>query len=684
MTILARYRHLLHAALSFALFSILSGAVYASVLVMQAVADLTEELPKTDQLSRDTLSEATQIYDRNGHKIGEIGSRRRYFVALKELPPHVSGAFLAAEDKNFYRHPGIDLGAIARSLYANIKGQAIKQGASTITQQLARMSFLSSARTLDRKIKEIILALAIEQRLTKSDILELYLNKVYLGHHSFGIEAAARNYFRKSARDLSVGEAALLAGLPKAPSRLLPTRFPQRASKRQAFVLRRMAEDGIISKKAARHWTKLPLKVSAIPEPVDQGAPYFVNAVAAELERKLVLSGLPSRGLIVHTTLDMALENTALATLREAATDLKHRLGRNPHGKADSYQGALVSIDPHTGAVLAMHGGVSYAESQFNRAVHAKRRLSLAFAPVLLSLALDKGYTLTSKILGDGDHPRAQFHLESDSLYTTFVEGRVLDLAPLYAAVGGGTLAQHTRKFGFAVDRDDITLALGYGEASSLELARAYASFVNGGQLIHPYLITKVKSRDGRVLFQATPGQQLREPLLDRSHAFVLHRLLEDRLLSEFAKLGVQGPKRAFGTTAVTDDLHDTWFAGGDQQLVTALWLGAEVGRLRLGATVDEAAAAPLKAWHRYLKQAPKRYRTPSQRPTPPAAISYVKLPQGALPFVLGTEPSAAKGQGGDALSSESGSAPSPTGRAPTVKKFAKGLSSGRPKAGTM
>jgi penicillin-binding protein 1A len=630
-----------------------SAAVYALAVVARCVGQLHAELRQAQGLDAGSMAMATEVFDRHGAKIGELGGERRYYVKLPELPRHVVQAFLSAEDKDFYYHWGLDPVAVARSVVVNLRGRAFRQGASTITQQLARVSFLDGTKSIERKVKEAILALAIERRLKKDDILELYLNKIYLGHRSYGIESAARNYFRKHAAELTIGEAAMLAGLPKAPSRYAPHRNAKRASERQAFVLRRMAEDGFITKAEAKEWEGRVVRVATRPEQHGDKAPYFVQAVESEVERKLGYDGLPRSGLRIHTTLDLGLQRAA----RQALAQSIRRLSKSAKASVaikGRIEGAVFSLDPNTGAVLAMQGGLSYELSQFNRSLHSRRRLGMAFAPVFLSLAFEKGFALTSPV---GKDPlsggRARPSLDDDTIYRSFLEGRLEGLVPVYAALGGGTVVQHARRLGFDFERDDVTVALGYGEASAAQVARAFASFENGGSVLEPFLVSKVESRDGRVLYRAKAAARDKERVLSPGAAYVTRHLLQDKLAGDARGLTPPAPQGAGGLAAATDDLHDAWFAGSTGRLTSAVWIGAETGQARLAESQASAAREALALWSSYMRAAPVRYRDGRPGDTlPPPSVSFVRLPPiGAdtgqrlnLPFVAGTEPRERRG----------------------------------------
>lgn len=633
-------RKISHAALGAFLFVFVSSGVLALVWTFQLAAEIRTQLDAVDVIGKDDLALTSEIFDRRGEKIGELGAERRYFVTLKSLPAHVPQAFVSAEDKGFRDHHGISPMAIMRAVIANLRGQRLSQGASTITQQVARLFFLDPAKSWERKAKEAILALVIERRLTKDQILELYLNRIYLGNRSYGIEAASRNYFRKGAADLSVGEAALLAGLPKSPSSYAPNKNPKRASERQAFVLRRLEEDGFLAVGDAAAWAKRVVHVSAGPEDHWSKAPYFIVAARKELGRKLELQESASmKGLRIFTTLDSRLQKAAdfavTATIKKARRGAVHE--GVEHGKIE---GAVFSLDPRTGAVLASTGGSSFAKSQFDRSRLARRRLGGLMVPIYVSLALERGYSLASRV---GDDPMGGRKLNEQSgdptIYDAVVKAMTYEAAPLYTALGAGSVMEHVKRLGLEFANAGISNAFGLGESSPKEVARAYSTFVNGGHLVDPYLIERVEDGNGKVLYQAQhtlPAEQVLTP----QASYITYNLLQESIRGGHANVAKGVSPLAGGMAVATDDLHDAWFAGVLPNVVSAVWIGAETGRTRLAATADDVAALPAQAWLEFMKAT--TFAKVAEPLLAPEGISFARIPGGAqrsLPFLAGTEP---------------------------------------------
>ncbi len=633
------FQKILQTLLGLCLFVVVSLAVAGASFVVGSVSELKSQLEAVNAIKDDQLPLSSEVFDRSGAKIGEFASERRYFAKLKDLPEHVVNAFFSAEDKDFRQHFGVSPKAIVRSLLANVRGGRIRQGASTITQQLARLYFLSSERTWDRKVKEAVLAIAIENKLTKDQILELYLNKIYFGNRSYGIEAASRNYFRKNASDLSVGEAALLAGLPKSPSGYAPNRHPERASRRQLVVLKRMEEDGFIQKGDAEAWAKAVLHVLPNAEDFSTDAPYFVAEVQRELAKKFEFGRLPQGGLRVYTTLDAGLQKAADSRLALAIAKAKKE-AQSGFKRRARIEAALYGIDPNTGAVRVMQGGGSFAETQFNRAAATKRRLGGLFLPLYVSLALERGFTAMSNV---GDDPMSGRRLGADAptptLYDAVLKGMTIETTPLYTALGNGSVLEHARNLGFSFDRDDLTVALGYGEASPAQVAVAYASFANGGRVVSPYMVERVEDLNGKVLYKANPKATAGAPVLSPANAFIMNQLLQDTVALGHADRAKGAAPLAGGMSAATDDFHDAWFVGLTPNLTTALWIGAETGDVRLADTEQRAQDIAEEAWADFMRAAPKRFVTNAKPVQVPENVSFARQGRRSIPFVAGTEP---------------------------------------------
>lgn len=645
----------LSALLGIALVAGISAGVAGAGVLFGMVRELSKELALVNALRDDSFAVTSEVFDRRGEKIGEFATERRYFVPLKKLPKHVVQAFLAAEDKDFYTHRGVAPLAIVRSAIANLRGRTIRQGASTITQQLARIYFLDQTKSWTRKAKEALLALAIESRWSKDQILELYLNKIFLGNKSFGIEAASRNYFRKNAVDLSVGEAALLAGLPKAPTYYAPHRHAERATKRQAFVLKRMAEEKFILPKDAEAWTKYQITVATEPEDHFSKAPYFIAAVQREFERRFETAKLPQEGLRIRTTLDLRLQRAAQSSLADALQKLR-RSAVQPHRAKGAVEGALIALDPQSGSVLAMQGGEDFGSSQYNRSESLKRRLGGLYLPLAMSLALERGFTLASPIGADPmQKPKGTGDLAEPSLFELLLRGSVMDGARLYGALGGGTMVEHLKRLGLEVEREDATIALGYTEASPLQVARAFTAFVNGGRPVTPYMIDRIEDATGRALFEGGRAGSAgpSEAALSPQTAFIVNQALQEAVKNGHADQAGGASPVLGGVSGATDDLQNAWQVGILPNMVTAVWLGAETGRVRLADSEGAAADLAERAFAQFLRAAPRAMIKAAQPLARPAGVAFAPLRRQdqagraiTVPFLSGTEPRPAPQQG--------------------------------------
>ena len=586
----------------------MAGALY----VLQIRDSIEAQVQQIDNLMQTSDALATEIFDRNGNKIGEFACERRFYLRLAQIPKPVIQAFLSAEDKDFYHHFGISPVAILRAALVNLRGGRVKQGASTITQQLARLYFLDQSKTWERKAKEAVLAVAMERRLTKDQILELYLNKIYLGNGSYGVEAAARNYFRKHVRQINLGEASLIAGLAKSPTAYAPHKHRAVAEQRQRLVLARMSEDGYITRTTATMWAQQKVEIASGPEDYSQTAPYFIDAVAQELSRKFGTLALAREGLRIYTTLDSNLQKGADRELARLIRDAQHK-ERKTKSKlghhSDLLQGALVSVDPRSGGILAMQGGGTFKDSQFNRTASTKRPLGALFMPIYVGLALESGYRLDSRV---GDEPLAsEKNLNetslSDSGMPTLAEllrsGDASAGVPLFAALGQGSVRHVAQRLGLQFGPSDFSLAIGSGSATPIQAAAAFAAFINGGQLISPYLIERVVDARGQLIYQYLPNQA--EPAMTAVAAAAVLSGLRSAIADGHAK-GARGVSPlAAGMAAVTEDLHNAWFVGLMPTVVSTLWLGAEHGSAKVAATHTEAVAETSRAWAAFMQSAP-------------------------------------------------------------------------------
>ncbi len=573
--------------------------------------DLTLELPSVERLSQYVTPAATRVYADDGTLIGELYLEKRYPVAIERIPLVVQQAFIAAEDANFYRHPGVDPLAMFRAFLHNWHAGRAVQGGSTITQQVVRYILLTPEKSYRRKIQEIILALRLERRLSKREILSLYLNQVYLGSGAYGVEAAAREYFGKRVEDLSLAEASLLAGLPPAPSRYSPLKNWEQAKLRQRYVLERMMEERYISyAQAMAAWQDL---VSLTPPPPSSSfslAPYFVEHVRQVLEKRYGGKAGYQLGLHVYTTVDLELQRVAEQALRDGIDALCQRQSCGPAEGAHP-EGALLAIDLLTGQVKAMVGGYDFRRSQFNRATQAKRQPGSAFKPLIYAAALDHGYTPATVIV-DGpvsywDHHRVWSPQNFERRYygptrlrEALTFSRNVVTVKIASRLGLKYLTTYIPKLGIRSPlARNLSLALGTSEVTLLELARAYGVFATGGALFEPIFITKITDSQGTVLNEFPfKSQQVISP----ETAYIMTSMLESVIERGTGRSVREIGRPAAGKTGTSNDFRDAWFVGYTPEMLTSVWVGYDEKRSLGDKETGGRAAAPI--WLNFMKRA--------------------------------------------------------------------------------
>src|SRR5712672_2201223 len=534
-----------------------------------------------------------EITGLDGSVLAQRGEMAGANVSLKELPPYLPNAFIAIEDRRFYSHYGIDPVGIARAAVTNIPHRGVSQGGSTLTQQLAKNLFLTQERTMQRKLQEVELALWLERKHSKSEILELYLNRVYFGSGAYGVEAAAQRYFGKPAKSVTVAEAAMLAGLVKSPSRLAPNRNPEGAEARAQIVLAAMADANFISAAQAKASIGHP---SYNVKPAGAGTVNYVADWIGEVLDDLV--GQIDQSIVVETTIDSKLQNVAEAAIIDelAAKSVKFNVS----------QGALVAMTPG-GAVRAMVGGRNYAESQYNRAVTAKRQPGSAFKPFVYLTAIEAGLT-PETIRQDapldvkGWKPENYTHEYFGAV--TLTQGLAMSLntvaVRLGLEVGAKNVVRTAHRLGIASKLDtNASIALGTSEVSLTELVGAYTPFANGGRGVTPHVVTKIRTPEGKVLYARLPDQlgQVIEP---RSVA-MMNTMMQETLLSGTARKAEIPGWAAAGKTGTSQDFRDAWFIGYTANLVTGVWLGNDDNSPTRKAT---GGGLPVEVWTRFMRTA--------------------------------------------------------------------------------
>ncbi len=575
------------------------------------------DLPDITNLNEFKPSEATRIYDVNGDLISQLALEQRTIVPLEKIPQNLQNAVISIEDERFYKHWGIDLIGTTRAFVTNVlhHGEAI-QGGSTITQQLARNLFLTPEKRIIRKIKEALLAVQIEKNYSKKQILEMYLNQIYFGEGTYGCESAARSYFGKHVEDLTLPECAMLAGLPKAPTKYDPYKDPLVALQRRNTVLNTMAGTGVITLQEATEAKNTPIELKKIEV---QNAPYFVEYISQQLETRYGTNAVYRGGLSVYTTLDLKLQDAAQKALERgvANDEIVAQKSRQTSIPIDQpIQGALLATDPHTGAIRAMIGGIDYRKSVFNRAIQARRQPGSAFKPIIYAAAIENGFTMSDVFLdspvvypdpttGKTWRPlnfsgkfRGPTTLHTALMYSiNVVTIKLLEKLGVQAAVA----MAHRLGISTPIKNPNYSLGLGTYEVTLAEMVQAFSVFANQGIRTEPFGILSVKDNTGKIIENNTPvGQEV----LDPQTAYIMVNTMKDVIDRgtgrAIRKLGFTYP--AAGKTGTTNDNVDAWFIGFTPDLTCGVWVGYDerqsLGKKQTGGE----AAAPI--WAEFMKAA--------------------------------------------------------------------------------
>ena len=586
-----------------------------------ALADPEKDLLTLDRLEIFQPGEPSIVYARNDEPFATLAEEYRIFVPLARIPKLIQQAVLDIEDTQFYEHGAISIKGMARAALRNITSAKVKEGGSTITQQLVKGLFLSPERTLLRKVKEIQLARDVEQHYSKDKILEMYLNTIYFGGGAYGIEAAARTYFSKSVGQLTLPEAALLAGLIRAPTSLSPFTDPKRARERRDVVLRRMQTVGHLTPAQARTAQNTPLTLT--PFFKQRGlAPYFVEYLRRGLEPRFGSTVLARGGLGIYTTLDVELQRQADETVRNGVKGIEKSLTARRSGTTSSavpaaapgLECAFVVIEPESGALRAMVGGMDFARSQFNRAVQARRQPGSAFKPFVYAAALEHKFTVASllddapvtyDILQNGQ--TTQWRPENfDRKYRGPVtleyalqESLNVPTVRLLEAVGVDAVSELARRMGIHTElRRELGLALGVSEVTLLDLTGAYAVMANGGVRVPPTGIRRI-TRAAEDIPAANPDAPR---VLSEDVAFIMTTLLQGAVERGTAKRGRVPGRNVAAKTGTSQDASDLWFVGYTPGLAAGLWIGYDQPRTLGSQESAGRLAAPI--WAAFMRRA--------------------------------------------------------------------------------
>ena len=592
------------------------------------------EIPDVKQLSTYSPRSATRLYADDGSLFAELFVEKRVPIPLRDMPVNLRNAFIAIEDVRFYQHSGFDIRGIARALFRNVLRQGLSEGASTITQQLARNLFLAPTKSLKRKIEELILAINIERNYSKDEILNMYLNLIYLGEGSYGVEAASYTYFDKKAKDLSLAEAATLAGLTRSPSRSSPFKNQARTLERRNIVLRKMYDAGFIGQEqyALARATSLVLAPFKIHE---RKTGFFIEQAKQALEDYLPgQEEVLTNGLSVRTTISLPMTDYGYAAIEKG---LKLYKERNPKAK-DLPEAALIAMEVRTGEIKVLIGGRDFATSPYNRATQAKRQPGSAFKPIIYLTALSEGFKPDTMLLdGPISFVDGAGNLWRPSNYKNEYFGDVtmrkaLELSlntatvRLLEKVGVTNVISQAKALHINSDfAPNLSLALGSTEVSPLDLAGAYATIARGGRYIAPTTIRNVLTNHGEDLHREAAEEQVIEPETASTLIDMMKGVIKRGTAAKAAKM----PYFLAGKTGTTNEFRDAWFVGFSPNLLCLVWVGydkqAVLGNRESGAT----AALPI--WMEFMSKAlplypnedfvlpEKQETTPYVYPPPPA-----------------------------------------------------------------
>ena len=579
----------------------LSGAIFA----------FTHDLPQIRSLENFKPDAVTRVYSADKVLLTELFIEKREPVRLKTIPRLLREALVATEDRKFYQHSGVDLKSIARAIIKDIKAGEFIEGASTITQQLSKTLFLTPRKTVVRKIKEAILAFQLERRYTKDEILELYLNQVYFGSGAYGVESAAKIFFGKSAKDLSLAECALVAGMPKSPSRYSPLVDPDLAVKRRNTVLAQMRDMNIISEVAYQQALQEPLYTNG--HRFDQSkAPYFVEYIKKSLEDELGSTRLYKGGLTVFTTLDYRLQSAAEKAVADGVAALTERM-KLAQIKEPAPEAALISIDLTTGGILAMVGGNDFRTSRFNRVTMALRQPGSAFKPFVYAYAIEQGSAQNKTILdapvvyrgalNGEDWKPENFSLEYNGEMTlrhALAISQNIPAVRLLQSLGPHPVAQFAHQLGIQSPlASNLSLALGSSEVTLMDLTTAYSVFPNRGEKIKPFGILEIVDRQNRVIWRAKSQKRL---VMSRTGAAIVTNMLEGVIREGTGRRALSLGRAIAGKTGTTNDYKDALFIGFSPRVIAGVWVGQDAGG-SLGKK-ETGAKAALPIWIDYMQAA--------------------------------------------------------------------------------
>ena len=618
--------------LAFACGGVLAGVLLPSLLLFIVYTLYSPQLPDPRVLEDYTPALVTRVYSIDGEVLAEFAGEKRIWVPISDISENIVNATLAAEDKRFYSHWGVNIGAILRAFFIDIKLGRRAQGASTITQQLTRELFLSREKLLTRKIREALTALKIERQYSKSEILELFLNQQYLGKGCYGVEAASRFFFSKKASEVDIKEAATLAGLLQAPSRYI--NHPKQLLERRNTVLALMRDNGMIDDRTFDSLAVQDLGIVFNQESISWKAPYFVEYIRRYIEHKYGESYLYERGITIYSTLDWGMQQLADSVFNKKIDKLE-RWQRNIHHDDDpiytemvfdtvtgdsvrqwkELQGALLAVEPATGEIRAMIGGRDFLQSQYNRAVQGGRQPGSAFKAFVYTAAIDNGWTPVDTLLDTPEvYPMENGEIWAPKNYDREYKGTITLREALRAsrnaatvklckAVGPKRVAWYAKKMGISTHLEPyLSLAMGTSDVKLIDMVEAYSVFPNLGIRVKPTAILRIVDRNGEVIESYSPTK---EEVLAPATAYVMTSMLEtviDHGTGYAARLmGFDRP--AGGKTGTTNNYSDAWFIGFTPQLCCGVQVGYDDYSTPIGDGMTGSRAA-LPIWTQFMLHA--------------------------------------------------------------------------------
>jgi len=610
------------------------AVIWVAIFGVAFVGAMAIDLPDISSLEQPDKQPSITYLDRSGALIAvRGGSQASAPVKFDELPDYVPLAFVAIEDRRFFTHPGFDPIGITRALFSNLgkkKGSNLA-GGSTITQQLARNLFLSANQNMKRKVQELMIAVWLEHKYSKKEILELYLNRVYFGAGAYGIEAASQRYFNKPAKNLTIGEAAMLAGLMKAPNSYSPLSDTERAQRRSNIVLNEMVQSKVITPEQRAEAVKTPIRVSRTL--ASAHAQYFIDWLDKDI--RSLIDPKNTEDLIVETTLDLPIQTDA----ERAVQTIMER-----DAKKGVQQAAVVSVDGE-GRIRAMIGGVSYGESQFNRATDAHRQTGSSFKPFVYLTAMEAGYQPTTPVVDEpysiGDWSPENYtkkYMGLIDLQTALANSINTVAARLANDVGRDNVARTAKRMGLTAKiNTDPAMALGTSEATPLEMAQAYIPFSNGGVRATVHGVIRIRTASGKVLYQyRDPGEDNGRVRVVNNPALMNMNQMLRGVVAHGSGSGANIPGYDIaGKTGTTSDYRDAWFDGYTGGFVTIVWVGRDDNTVMKGKVTG--AGTPAAIWKTYMTSALKRIQV-SAIPDGPPATEQGPVSESALRDLLGTQ----------------------------------------------